>query len=362
MDSKSCKFSTGCKRTLLPGLMIFSILIAANFHLHFIHPVAYKGPIIRKGVKSKHIDISNFERNFNNNNSSKLKCECDEVHYPALFIYRRSRKTGSSSMVEALLRELVPLGYHTVYDSDTVTRATVRGEFTKAMPQKLFVAEHNDITKSFHPRRNAIIADTVRDGYKQMTSFCRFAFGVKKCDSKEMKSCFASEELRKHLKYRWAWKDEEDEDTYIDLPLSVDYPALTNTIFRRVFPTTTLQIEHFHILNTTCEEIPNIRKEYEKQLGDLDNQILKLRIRMLILAGYPYRFLNHLGNISIDEMMIAAERREQMKYKLKSSEIKKELYGPRYYECRNGYLRWNKTEKGELEIVKSDEYCFGEGC
>ena len=235
---------------------------------------------------------------------------------PDVFIFRKSKKTGSTSGLEAILRCLIPEGYTPLYNETSVVGDIVRAEAHKPSPRKLIVSNHNGISREHTGNRFTVIADTVKDGYQQITSFCRYMHGVEKCDSDEMRLCIRSSASRYQIRYRWTGREKEDSDTYIDLPLSVEHPALSATIFRRVFPHATLDIARNNVHGSSCEEIPSLRKIYDEHYPALDEQVLRLRKRILTLAGYP----SVMTNFSVVQLLAAAERTEQAKYNLRGHE------------------------------------------
>ena len=270
--------------------------------------------------------------------------------YPDLFIYRRTKKTGSSSMLDAIITELKPLGYIGLYNN-IATRA--RAEYTGHSPRRLLLAEHNQITKSIHPQRSAVIADTVRDGYNQMTSYCRYVKKVRSCTGDDMLQCLNSKDALWQNEYRWAGHGAEDEDTYIDLPLSTEHPSLSTTIFRKVFPNATLDVKMFNVKRSACAENETIRKLYRQKYRKLEWQIAMLRKRMLILAGYPVTADDGQGPISIEDMLDEADKRERKKYSISTSVKAEDSYSMEHKELINTIHRWTRMEDGSLKIVKS---------
>lgn len=277
-----------------------------------------------------------------------------EPNIPDLFIFRRTKKTGSSSMLDAIITELKPMGYHALYFSGSHMDSAVHGEYSSPTPRKLLVAEHNHVTKNYHPRRNAVIADTVRDGYKQMTSYCRYVKGVRECAGKMMMACLKEPGSLKQNWYRYAEGDKEDSDNYIDLPLSSEYPALSTTIFRNVYPNATLQVDKYNSQNSTCPEISRIRRVYSKNYKELDTQIERLQKRMIVLAGYPYtRDRNVKKSISIEDMLREAEKREEKKYAIIKGKALEQAYSDNHKVLIATLKHWTRNEKGELYLTYS---------
>ena len=229
---------------------------------------------------------------------------------PDVVIFRKTKKTGSTSGLDAIMRGLILEGYIVLHNHSNVMEDIVRAEAHRPSPRKLFVAHHNAISRAHTGNLFTVITDTVKDGFQQMTSFCRYFSKVKECDSDEMRACLRS--WKGQNWYRWAGRRKEDSETYIDLPLSSAHPALSTTVFRRVFPNITLDFPRNNALGSSCEEIPSIRKVYDEIYSELDLQVLKLRKRMLTLAGYP----SEVQGYSIVQLLDAAERAEQTKYNL----------------------------------------------
>lgn len=273
---------------------------------------------------------------------------------PPLFIYRRTKKTGSSSMLTELLTYLVPLGYVPLYyDLDEMDIA-VHNEYVSPHPRHLFVAEHNHVTRSFHPQNQAVIADTVRDGYAQMTSFCRYVLKVRKC-SDEVAQCLRSAAALEQINYRWAGRKEEDADTYIDLPLSSAHPALSTTVMRTVYPNISLDISAFNVRHSACPEVPEIRAVYDDLYGALDSQIADLKRRILVVSGYPYALHKKSPtNVTVDEMLNAAESIEKEKYHFSSSSqtpgTKKIGYSDVHFELRASIDAWVRDKSGKMTL------------
>lgn len=216
-------------------------------------------------------------------------------------------------MLTALLEALEPLGYRGMYVKAEWMDIKVRNEFRQPHPRRLLVSEHNRITRAYHPTRSAVIADTIRDGYEQMTSFCRYVKKVPNCDDQLIK-CLRSKNTISQIKYRWAGNEEEDEDTYIDLPLSSAHPALSTTVFRTVFPNAILRVQAYNVVNSSCPESEDLRATYRSLYRELDLQVLRLRRRMLVLAGYPPELPKGCSKCKVTDLVDAAEKIERLKY------------------------------------------------
>lgn len=236
----------------------------------------------------------------------------DESHLPEVIIYRRTKKTAISSMLEGLLKETTQHGYVSLYHSGPRMKEVVRAESLAPHPRRLFVAGHNAFTRDETAGRKTVIIDTVMDGYRQVTSYCRFVkkVRVKHCDEQLIK-CLEGPALSQR-NYYWAGKRHEDTSTFIDMPLNSEHPALSTTAFRRVFETAVLNVRKRNSAGSACPEDSKIRSVYNKRFKRLDRQINKLRVRLLALAGYPAHSKD--GNVTITEMMNSADELERRRY------------------------------------------------
>lgn len=271
---------------------------------------------------------------------------------PPLFIYRRTRKTGSSSMLAALVDQVIPYGYTPLYHMHPMMEMAVRSEFRRTYPRRLFIAQHNRITRDMHPKHSAIIADTIRDGYKQITAFCRHTRHVPTCDD-AMMQCLKSRHAVDENHYRWAGRPHEDDNTYIDLPLSSAHPALSTTALRTVFPNATLQIEQYNSANRTCPELPELRQVYRQLYGELDRQINELKKRLLTITGYPFKIkMSPIRNISLDDILDAAEVLERPKYEIAQSSVSMRGVSNQHKHLFASIRRWETAEDGQL-VVRS---------
>lgn len=274
---------------------------------------------------------------------------------PDLFIYRRTKKSGSSSMLTELLQILVPLGYEPLYLNKLPMDVVVRHEFMRQNPRRLLVAEHNDISRQHHPHKHAVIADTVRDGYAQITSYCRYVAHVENCDA-EIINCMRSNTTLKQVTYRWAGRAQEDEDTFIDLPLSSGHPALSTTVLRTVFPQVFVREAMYNVKSSSCADVPDIRKVYDSLYKQLDAQVLMLRRRMLQIAGHTDLVRKSKEtNVSMDALLEEAERRERNRH----SEIDFNLqsnstgYSDLHHELILSMRHWSINANSELFIKAS---------
>lgn len=256
-------------------------------------------------------------------------------------------------MLEELIHVSAPLGYVSVFEGGPKAKEVVRGEGLVASPRRMLVTEHNPVTRDDAPGRKSLIIDTVLDGYKQITSFCRFVVKIEKCDD-QMKECLKSNAALAQQFYRWAGRSKEDAATFIDMPLSSAHPALSTTVLRLVFPNAILDIKKRNSAGSSCPEDPELRRIYLQNYRELENQIEKLRTRFLILSGYPAATK---GNVTLEEMMDKAEELERKRY-WEESKIKFEDYertsevAKEHLALKRGKPNWQRLPNGNI-ILKN---------
>lgn len=261
-------------------------------------------------------------------------------------------------MLAALLDQVVPMGYTPHYSGGEVIEAIVRSTYVPTASASrtnrlLFIAEHNKITKAFHPLRDAVIADTVRDGYRQITSLCRYSRRATNCSGDEMLDCLRSNTSLQERFYRWAGNHAEDRDTYIDLPLSSAHPALSTSVLRTVFPNIFLNIQRFNVRSTGCDDDVEIRKVYNKLYAPLETDTKLLKRRMLTIAGYPYSIDKKFQvNFTLDDVLKAADEIERHKYKTEA--LKDNIASSRFSAAHIKLMKrkhWSWKE-GRLYVAK----------
>lgn len=268
-----------------------------------------------------------------------------------LFIYRRSFKTGSSSMSMALYETLAQQGFTPVIRDDREAQTIVRSEYLRPYARKLAVLYHNSLHRGYHPYRRAVIADTIRDGFEQVTSFCRGKRHVSTCGN-EMIACM--KKSSKLMTYRWIGRPSEDDETYIDLPLSSAHRALSTTVLRTVFPNASaLQIDIYNKKNTSCQESEQLRNVYNSVFLKLDRQNDRLFERMLAIAGYPVRKDKKIDHkYSVQQLVDAAEKMEQKKYNFQK-QLVQYRFPKTIYRALNDW-QWSETVDGKLAVQQSD--------
>lgn len=272
---------------------------------------------------------------------------------PDVFIYRRTKKTGSSSMLGALLKVTDKLGYIPLYYDPPYMKTYVRAEGLRPIPRRLFVAQHNAVTREHTQGRKTVIADTIIDGYRQVTSFCRFTRNISDCAA-GMKECLNDAALSQRF-YRWAGKPREDEETFIDLPLSSAHPALSSSVLRRIFPNITLDVHRYNVAGSSCDEKPDLRKIYNNHYKILDYQIDALRKRLLHMAGYPTAAAQETLHASLVELMDAAEEEERKKYTFSTYESTRKVASDHSLLMKYAKSPWRREKNGKLVLEKRSE-------
>lgn len=276
---------------------------------------------------------------------------------PDLVIFRRTKKSGSSSILNALMRTLIPLGYEPIPLKNFELITGVMNEYRRAFPRKLMTVHHNKVTKSMHPNPSkVVIVDSIRDGFSQITSYCRHMRHVESCNASII-PCITGSLAQIQAKYRFVGSLEENQFTYIDLPLSSQHPALSTTVMRSVFPNIPLlPIERYNKRNTACaHDIPELKQAYDRSFVDLERQIDMLRKRMLTIAGYPVQVEKYGSpKVDINELMDAAEQLEEVKYggKRQARQISPYDKSQLVADLLAAVTCWTKDEVGNIGLAQ----------
>lgn len=274
------------------------------------------------------------------------------ISLPEVIIFRRSKKTGSSSMLNELIHQTAPHNYTPLYYGPQMMVDAVRAESLKAHPPRLLIAQHNRITRAITRPRKTVIADTILDGYTQVTSYCRYFEKVSNCDD-QMINCLASTNTRHLNRYRWAGRPWEDEDTYMDLPLSSAHPALSTTVFRYVLPDALLDVQRINSVGSACPEDHRLRSVYNKFYKELDQQVDRLRVRMLAMTGYPVVADRNL-NFTVEMMLDKAEELEKPKYNF-GEQRKSKSMSDSIKTLWKQKTEWKKDKNGDIFLLNKDK-------
>lgn len=380
---------------------------------------------------------------------------------PDLFIFRRSKKTASTSMANALLSALIPYGYEPSGMKNFEISTYAANAFVRAKPRRLIIVNHNQVTRATHPHVNAfensfpkkakvrrhsplnrnykplrteinedstdesnmtttnrvalapedssfeydkddelldltplpgaspeedsdeyvhriyfdephararvVIADTIRDGFQQITSYCRHMRGFSACDA-SLIPCIQSRLARAQMLYRFAGNEKETIDTYIDLPLSSSHPALSTTVLRSVYPEMEpLRIDRYNAHRYACRSsmFPELLAAYrDAGFEQLDEHVDMLRKRMLLIAGYPTdvrisgeeRTVDDSTRVKTKDLLDAAEQLEQ-KAKYKGVNFYARPVSPHSKSAMIAQLlarssTWTLNEKGQIVLTQ----------
>lgn len=272
-------------------------------------------------------------------------------------------------MVNALLKVLPPLGYVPLKHGESEVDIIVRNEFVKpaSLQRRLFVVHHNQVRKDSHPRpARAVIADTVRDGFETITSYCRQKQRVASCAAADILPCLKSDEAQAQVEYRFGGSVNESDLSYIDLPLSSRHPALSTTVMRSVFTSidTALQVDLYNVHESACRRDnaePEVRQIYDELYFQLDEQTVKLQRRMLGIAGYPFVSAAESGrkadraaeraSVSLDDMLDAADELEKVKYPDLGDPQKVKGKPEEIIDLLKTEQVWERSSNGELKLA-----------
>lgn len=83
---------------------------------------------------------------------------------PDLIIYRRTKRSGSSSILVEMRGILEPLTYKPFHLRKTSIDVLEKQESIWPNARRIIVADYSDITRHRHPYLHAVVADTGRDG------------------------------------------------------------------------------------------------------------------------------------------------------------------------------------------------------
>lgn len=96
--------------------------------------------------------------------------------------------------------------------------------------------------------------------------------------------------------YRWGGASAKSRDTYVNLALSADFPALLHTLLRAPFPMSDLTVSRLSQIASTCARTLHLYSIYRVLHAQLDAQVQVLRERVLVITDNP--FVEH----GVDEM------------------------------------------------------------
>lgn len=270
----------------------------------------------------------------------------DHLQLPDIILYRRTKKSGSTSMVKTLRSSLGKLGYVDVNLVNPSMQWIARAASVNAVHKRYLFSNHNNLVRSDFRSKHVVILDTLRDGYKQITSFCRHVKLVNECGP-DLEECMLSNSTLDQIKFRWAGRESEDDDTYIDIPLSSAHPYLSTKALRSIVPNLTIDLKsRINVQNSSCPELPNLRAIYTQYYSDLDKQVKELKQRLLVITGYPLSGSGSPKKYSVDTLLNSAEEVE----KRKAVEGNSERKVSKFYGLTSKYLRWKINDDGQYTL------------
>lgn len=344
---RSSKLQNGSRPQARAIITFLVVLVSFVFHSVFISHVIHKLSARQAALTAySNYEAAQAQRQPLQALSTLQLPAAANTSYPDVFIYRRTKKTGSTSMLDALVRVMKDKDYVPLYYDIERMNIIVRTEFLKPKPRRLLILQHNKVNRQHTIGRTAVIADTVYDGFRQMTAFCRFVRNIKDCGP-AMVACLEAASSKAQVRYRWCGSTVETPDTYIDLPLSSAHPALSTTVLRTVFPDALLDIPKLNAAGSACEETPQLRAVYDQNYVILEKQIALLRKRLLSVAGYPTSATS-LPGTSTEEMMDAAELIESKKYNFGTYSYTKDV-GTINTDLKEAVSDWVRSPSGKLE-------------
>lgn len=255
------------------------VIDTATFLLFFLSFLSYLATVLRY---ARNVSAPPFEPIAANPNRSTASL-------PQLIIFRQT--TRAPRMIMKIVSFFESHRYKTVgvsgVETGTEVDALTRNEFIRPFPRHLFTTGGH-VTKTYHPERNTL-------------TIALFSHG-------------ANENCSMSIKNAWLATKNEDDDSYIDLPLSPRHPAISTTAFRTLFPSRRDALFKFQQEMVICDNFSSteIRKrDYYTEVKGRST----LMERLLVITGYPFvANRSHTGApISLMEMLDAAEELERIK-------------------------------------------------
>ena len=172
---------------------------------------------------------------------------------------------------------------------------------------------------------------------------------MQNCGS-ELQERLLSNDSLNQMTFRWAGRKVEDEDTFIDIPLSSSHPFLSTKALRTIIPRLSLSLERINVHNSSCSDLSLLRTIYRRNYVVLDRQIQTLKRRLLVITGYPYEVRG--GNsIQLDELLASAEEIEQKTYLSSIQESKKDSSIATMFSfvaLTKKYTNWKQDKEGKM--------------
>lgn len=253
----------------------------------------------------------------------------DGTEVPVLSILRRSFSAEADRISHALRVSLAGAGFVELEKPNGMTTTDALSSlFRYNMSAKTLVSTPNSLVRSAHPSRRALLLSPLSEGIVDVVSHCRRQVqrfhndkhSFPACDDPDVVRCVGTSEAVSEIeRARWAHRDYEDEETYINVPLSPRHPKVSTLALRSVFPDALpLVFDHPVFDNEPvgddCEIFDDTLFEaYSKSMRPLEQQIDTLRQRLLIIAGFPVdvdKRIKGVQNATVppSDLLDAAER------------------------------------------------------
>lgn len=227
----------------------------------------------------------------------------DGTEVPVLSILRRSFSAEADRISHALQVSLAGAGFVELEKPNGMTTAdALSNRFRYNMSAKTLVSTPNSLLRTAHPSGRAILLSPLSDGIVDVASHCRRQVQRSRndkhsflaCDDPDVIRCVGTSEAVSEIeRARWAHREYEDEETYINIPLSPRHPKVSTLALRSVFPDALPLVFDHPVLDNgsvgdDCEIFDDTLFEaYSKSMRPLEQQIDTLRQRLLIIAGFP---------------------------------------------------------------------------
>lgn len=267
-------------------------------------------------------------------NSSHAPSMAGGAESPVLSILRRSFSAEADRVAHALKVSLAGAGFSELDKPAGMTTLDVlNSQYRRNISIRTLVLTPNSLVRSAHPSRRAVLLSPLSDGIVDVVSHCRRQVqhtrkdehSLPACDDVDVMRCVGTSEAVSEIEHaRWAHREREDADTYVDIPLSPRHPKVSTLALRSVFPEALPLIFNLPIPDNTstagddCDAFTDVLFEaYSKPMRPLEQQIDYLRQRLLVIAGFPIdidKRIKTLPNVHISpsDLLDAAERIAQI--------------------------------------------------
>lgn len=291
-------------------LSLVTITIAVTLHSRYISHLSRQEPRSAVWIPRK---------------GSRVVSVMGGAEAPVLSVLRRSFSAEADRVAHALKVSLAGAGFVELEKPTGVTTVdALNTQFRYNISTKTLVSTPNSLVRSVHPARRAILLSPVSDGIVDVVSHCRRKVqhardsrsSFPACDDPDVVQCVGTVEAVSEIeRARWAHREHEDDDTYINIPLSPRHPKVSTLALRSVFKDALpLIFDHPTSDNESssddnCDAFADtLLDAYSKSMQPLEQQIDDLRQRLLIIAGFPVDVDKRIDiPISPSDLLDAAE-------------------------------------------------------